>query len=165
MHTTDVLSEPLYPRIKNFGAIYPYNELIIKQDEGLDRKIIFSISKPADKVQLVNPGLNSTARLLNIYEYEQIHYKRIYIKAVVFGEAVFSVLNNTSYIDRYSVHNPNSELIHSLTKAHVKIYACWQSLQDYNINEHMVDSEVEIVNSAMNILSHYQQNKYSMIAL
>jgi intracellular sulfur oxidation DsrE/DsrF family protein len=165
MQLNEVISEPLYTRIKNFGAIYPYNELITKQDEGLDRKIIFSISNPAKKVHLVNPGLNAIARLLNIYEYEQISSKRIYVSAVVFGEGVSSVLNNSTYINRYFVQNPNSELIHSLTKAHVKIYACWQSMQDYNINEHMVDSEIEIVNSAMNILSHFQQDKYSLIAL
>lgn len=165
MQLNDVISEPLYPRIKNFGAVYPYNELISKQDEGLDRKIIFSISKHTEKVHLINPGLNAIARLLNIYEYEQISYKRIFVSAVVFGEAVLAILNNSNYYNKYYVQNPNSELIQSLTKAHVKVHACWQSMQDYNINERMIENEIEIVNSAMNILDYYQQNKYALIAI
>jgi intracellular sulfur oxidation DsrE/DsrF family protein len=160
-----ISDEPVFPHIEKYGVVYPYPAHINKFPEDVTRKIVFSVTKPASRIDFVNPGLHSIARLLNIYEYEHISYKRYNIAAVIYGEAISSVLSNYHYRERYFIENPNIELIECLKDARVRLYACWQSLQDYKYNENMILDNIEITNCAMNALSYYQQNHYMLMPL
>jgi intracellular sulfur oxidation DsrE/DsrF family protein len=164
---TSLLSsdEILFPHVEKYGIVHPYPEHYNKFSEDVLRKIVFSITKPASKLESVNPGLLSIARLLNIYELEQISYKRYEVTAVIYGEAITSVLENDVYNGMYFINNPNIELISSLKKAKVKLIACWQSMQDNNYTEDMILKDVEITNCALNALLYYQQNHYNLIPM
>ncbi|RPI13132.1 MAG: hypothetical protein EHM58_19030, partial [Ignavibacteriae bacterium] len=127
-----ISEEPVFPHIEKYGVVYPYPAHVNKFPEDVIRRIVFSITKPASRVDFVSPGLNAIARLLNIYEYEQISYKRYSIAAIIYGDATPIVLKDEYYREKFFIENPNIELISKLKASRVKLLACWQSMQDNN---------------------------------
>lgn len=160
-----ISDEPVFPHIEKYGTVYPYPSHVSKFPEDVIRKVVFSVTKPAQRVDLVTPGLLSIARLLNIYEHEHISYKRYNIAAVIYSEAISSVLSNEHHREKFFIENPNTEIISLLNDANVRIYACWQSMQDYRYSDEMVMNNIEITNCAMNALLYYQQNHYMLMPL
>ena len=121
------------PVIKDYGRVKYYKDAEIQPDKKLDYKIIFDI-KDAKEKDGVNKTLWHMARQLNLLGVAKIPKKNIHLVAVIHGPATSLVLSDAVYLKKYNKHNPNLDILKSLTEQGVKIYVCGQAAGENNID-------------------------------
>src|SRR3984957_7474050 len=152
---------PIYPVIAGHGGVVPLPRAAEQPKEGA--KAVFDITADA-KPGEVNKGLESIARLLNLYGAAGLKAGDVQIVAVFHSDADKAVLNDAAYAARFKVAaNPNLPLIRDLKKAGVKMFVCGQSLHDLGFKAEEVAEEVPVADSAMLVLVNKQADGYAYI--
>ena len=64
--------EWVYAVIKDYGKVRPYPNAAAQPESGKQYKILFSLTKPPESVDKVNPGLEHVARLINIFAFAKV---------------------------------------------------------------------------------------------
>jgi intracellular sulfur oxidation DsrE/DsrF family protein len=111
----------------------------------------------------VNPGLDHVARLLNLYALAGVPSDHLKIVLVVHGPATPIVMKNDAYRKLHQQDNPNSEIIHLLNGARVKLYICGQALAENKLEIASVNPEITLAVSALTVLIDYQLDGYALI--
>jgi intracellular sulfur oxidation DsrE/DsrF family protein len=128
-------------------------------------KVVFEITRVAQSVDKVNPGLDRVARFLNVMGASGIMPKEIELAAVVHGPAAPIVLKNKIFKDRFKTDNPNEKIIRDLKEAGVKLYVCGQSLADHGFEHKWVNEQIAITLSALVLVPTYQLKGYAYVPL
>jgi intracellular sulfur oxidation DsrE/DsrF family protein len=108
-------------------------------------KVVFDISKAADKVDEVNPMLTAIARFLNTLAKNGVAADHRKIAVVVHQGGTPIILNNDEFRARNQGHdNPNIAMIQKLAKAGVDFRVCGQSVLANKIDPKTIQPEIEL---------------------
>jgi intracellular sulfur oxidation DsrE/DsrF family protein len=151
------------PIIKNFGKVYKIKKPELNLQIDKEYKVIFDIYTDTDKVDAVNPLINTVARFLNMHAQNGVPAKNMKVAFVMHGAAAKNALSNDAYQKKYQTDNPNLDLIKALKKADVDIFVCGQSVRSRNLPIDGLSKNVKLSLSALTALVEYQENGYKII--
>jgi len=115
-----------FPKIETYGAVVDLPSAEERPRAG--GKVVFdtTAAAPAGKP---NRGLESAARLVNIYELEKMTPGRPKIAVILHFNATAAALNDAAHAKTAGGGvNPNGELIGKLLANEVEVWVCGQSL-------------------------------------
>lgn len=111
---------------------------------------------------VVNRKFDSLARFINMHVAAGVKKENIQLALVVHGKAIFDLLNNTSYQQKYETTNPNEPLLNALLQNNVRVILCGQSAAANAIQGNELVEGVEIQLSAMTAHALLQQEGYTV---
>ncbi len=115
-----------FPKIDTYGAVVALPSAEERPRAG--GKVVFdtTAAAPAGKP---NRGLESAARLVNIYELERMTAERPKIAVILHFNATAAALNDTAHAKTTNGGpNPNRELVEKLLANGVEVWVCGQSV-------------------------------------
>jgi len=151
-----------YPIIKKFGGIYPIDQATVVPDAKQKYNIVIDVFSGEDHTHL-NAALNNVARMINLHAIAGVHPDSIHVVLAIHGQATKTVLNDDGYVSRYTIKNPNRNLIIALKEAGVKLTVCGQSLIGRKIDLNEVNKDVEIATSMLTTVTTYQLKGYTLL--
>ena len=150
-----------YPAIKGYGPVEPLPNAAFQPDKLTKYRVLFDITKAAEGMDKVNPGLDRVARFLNVMAASGIVSKDMELVAVIHGPAAPAVLKNEIFKDRFKMDNPNERIIQVLREAGVKLYVCGQTLADNGFEHKWVNEQIAIAVAALVVVPTYQLKGYA----
>ena len=115
-----------FPKIDTYGAVVALPSA--EERPRVGGKVVFDTTAAAPGGK-ANRGLESAARLVNIYELEQMATDRPKIAVILHFNATASALNDSAHAKTTSGGpNPNRELVEKLLANGVEVWVCGQSL-------------------------------------
>ncbi|WP_428658004.1 DsrE family protein [Runella sp.] len=148
------------PFIKSGGSMYDVPEAEPIADKQMKYKILYEISKGADKPDSVNSTLDKLARLVNLHLSAGIPRQNLDVVAVVHFLGTPLILSDEAYKKKYGVANPNTALINELTANGVKLYICGQSLYMRKMESEPRNPNIKVTPSAMLLMTTLQSKGY-----
>jgi intracellular sulfur oxidation DsrE/DsrF family protein len=143
--------------VPGYGAIHDLPAAAERPDGQLRYRVVFSITKAADKPDGINPSLDKVARFLNLLAHDGVRPRTGDIVAVVHGPATSSVVRVPKPLaDGSTVKNPNVELIDRLRAAGVTVAVCSQALQGMGYHMEDVLPGVRIDDAALVTMTNLQ---------
>ncbi|MCR9084963.1 MAG: DsrE family protein, partial [Cyclobacteriaceae bacterium] len=111
----------------------------------------------------VNRYVDNVARLMNLHGLAGVPKERLHVKVVVHGGAIFSILNNENYKERYKVDNPNAPVFAALREAGADILVCGQSMILRGLKKEDLVEGVEVAHSMLTTATTYVPQGYVML--
>jgi intracellular sulfur oxidation DsrE/DsrF family protein len=152
-----------YPFIKSGGSMFEVPEAEPIADKEMKYKVLYEISKGADKPDTINATLDKLARLVNLHLSAGIPKQNLDVVAVVHFLGTPLILSDEAYKKKYGVNNPNTALINELTANGVKIYICGQSLYMRKMEKEPRNPNIKVTLSAMLLMTTLQSKGYAMV--
>jgi intracellular sulfur oxidation DsrE/DsrF family protein len=152
-----------YPFIKSGGSMFDVPEAEPIADKQMKYKVLYEISKGADKPDTINATLDKLARLVNLHLSAGIPKQNLDVVAVVHFLGTPLILSDEAYKKKYGVNNPNTALINELTANGVKIYICGQSLYMRKMEKEPRNPNIKVTLSAMLLMTTLQSKGYAMV--
>lgn len=152
-----------YPFIKSGGSMFEVPEAEPIADKKMKYKVLYEISKGADKPDTVNATLDKLARLVNLHLSAGIPKENLDVVAIVHFLGTPLILSDEAYKKKYGVNNPNTPLINELTANGVKIYICGQSLYMRKMEKEPRNPNIKVTLSAMLLMTTLQSKGYVMV--
>ena len=152
-----------YPFIKSGGSMFEVPEAEPMADKQMKYKVLYEISKGADKPDSVNATLDKLARLVNLHLSAGIPKQNLDVVAIVHFLGTPLILSDEAYKKKYGVNNPNTALINELTANGVKIYICGQSLYMRKMEKEPRNPNIKVTLSAMLLMTTLQSKGYAMV--
>ncbi|MCS5488826.1 DsrE family protein [Algoriphagus limi] len=154
---------PQYPIVKGFGGIYEVPDATERPDPTLEYKILVDLISGADDPKVINRYVDNVARLMNLHGLAGVPKDRLHVKVVVHGGAIFSLLNDEKYKDRFEVENPNLKVLDALKEAGADILVCGQSMVVRKLKKEDLWPGVEIAHSMLTTATTYVPQGYVML--
>ena len=151
--------------ITGAGKIHPLPQAAYQPNHKAIYKVVFSLTKAADKPDEVNPSLDRVARAVNLYANAGVPLSHLKFVAIASGPATPMVLNDEQYKKLYSVANPNLPVIEQLRKAGVDIAVCGQAVAEHQYQDNWVDTHVTLALSALTTVTELEQQGYALMPL
>ena len=151
------------PVVKNYGTIFDIPFAEEKPDPNQEYKIIVEIEKESDRPDSVSWALNNVARLINLHVMAGVKLEQLHVVIAIHSGAIYNVMNNEAYQNKYKVNNPNLGLFEELDKAGVRIVACGQSLMFRKVDRFKMAPQVKVASSMITTLTSYQMKGYAVL--
>ncbi|MGM0945156.1 MAG: DsrE family protein [Bacteroidota bacterium] len=152
-----------FPIVKGFGGIYEVPEATERPDPSLEYKILVDLITGADNPENVNRYVDNVARLMNLHGLAGVPKERLHVKVVVHGGAIFSILNDEKYQERFKVANPNAAVFEALREGGADILVCGQSLIVRGLKKEDLVEGVEVAHSMLTTATTYVPQGYVML--
>ncbi|MDH7448319.1 DsrE family protein [Aquimarina sp. 2201CG14-23] len=149
--------------ITEYGKTYEVSNPDFKTDLLNELKVVFDIGRSFGDSTKVNPLIHTAARYLNMHVHAGVPFKNLKVALVIHGNAANDILNTKEYNAKYSINNPNTELISALTKKGVQIILCGQTAAHRNISKSDLHPDIKLALSAMTALVQLQNEDYKLI--
>ena len=151
------------PVIENYGEVWNIENPQFKTDTTKVFKVVFDIMDSPQNVSEINKSIETAARFLNMHAQHGVPRTQLKVALVVHNSASKDILDNQGYQKRFSVDNPNKEMIEALLKAEVSFVFCGQSSlsRSYPIEEAIAGVQISL--SAMTALIQLQDEGYQLI--
>jgi intracellular sulfur oxidation DsrE/DsrF family protein len=151
---------PSGPQVIGYGPHF-----LVDQDEPLNKsatfKIAFDLGRQGTN-ESANRGIESLARFINMHVAYGIPKEKIQLALVIHGPAVFDLLSNEAYDEKYLVDNPNHGLLAELMKNDVEFYVCGQTAGFLGVKNSDLQSGIKMTISAMTTHALLQQEGYTL---
>jgi intracellular sulfur oxidation DsrE/DsrF family protein len=154
-----------YPFIKGYGPMDPLPGAAFRPDKSIKYRVLFDVTKAAESMDKVNPGLDRVARFLNVMAASGIMPKDMELAAVIHGLATPVVLRNEAFKDKFKIDNPNEKIIKALKEAGVRLYVCGQTLVEDGFKDEWINERIAIAVSASVVIPTYQLKGYAYLPL
>lgn len=151
------------PMIKSFGTVSTVPNASVAPDPSLEYNIIVDVMTGSDDKSKVFFSLNNVARLLNLHALAGVPKDRIHVVLAIHNAAVWSVLDDTNYKERFGVTNPHTPLFKELVENGVKVVVCGQSLIKQKIAQDQLLEGIEVATSALTTITEYQLRGYAVL--
>jgi intracellular sulfur oxidation DsrE/DsrF family protein len=152
-----------FPIVKEYGGIYEIPDATERPDPTLNYKLLVDLSTAAEDNKQISRWVDNVARLMNLHGLAGVPKAALKVKVVVHGGAIFTLLNNAQYQERFQTDNPNLKVYEALLEAGVDIMVCGQSL----IARKMVTKDlwpgVRIAHSALTTITTYVPQGYVLL--
>jgi intracellular sulfur oxidation DsrE/DsrF family protein len=156
-------SEPsLGPAVEGYGPTYPVNDRDVALPDEFVYKAVFDAAVDRDE-KLLNTGLVSVARYLNMHARNGVPVENMNIAVVVHGPALKTLLTDSAYEARFGVANPNIELLEKLRSAGVDFYVCGQSMAFGGVDKDELVDAAKVALSAMTMLTVLQSDGFALL--
>lgn len=153
------------PTITHAGRIHPLPQAAYQPNRTITSKAVFTLTRPSNKPDAVNPALQRVARTVNLYTSAGVALDHLKFVAIAFGSATGIVLDNAHYRQQFGVDNPNLPVISELHKAGVDIAVCGQAVAEHHYSYDWVDQKVTLALSALTTITELQQQGYALVPL
>lgn len=160
---TTLAQERVNPVIKSYGGIFDAPHATEKPDPNMEYKVIIDIATGSSKVDDPFYSIINVARLMNLHAMGGVKKENMKIVLAVHGGAVWSVLNNEKYNEKYGIDNPHLPLFKELQDAGVKIVVCSQSMMGRNIDHTKLAPGLETATSMLTTMTTYQLKGYAAL--
>ena len=151
------------PVIKEARGYWPLANATVQPDKTRDFKVIFDATRAAVQPEGVVPAIQDAAALVNALAATGVPAAQRKIAVIFHGAAVYGVLDDESYREKYGVTNPNLKLVRSLHEAGVELFACGQMLHFHQIDPAKVIKDVQVATGAMIVNVTYQNRGYALL--
>ncbi len=161
--TAPRLSRPLeFPLIEGYGSVVALPEA--EERPRIGGRVVFdtTAAAPAGKA---NRGLESAARLVNIYAQEGMTASRPQIAVILHHNAMPSALADSAHERAGGGSNPNRELVERLLAAGVEVWVCGQSLVRGGHALSDVIPGIRVAHSAMIFNMNRQQDGWASLGV
>ncbi|MDF2158601.1 DsrE family protein [Algoriphagus sp. CAU 1675] len=154
---------PNYPIVKGFGGVFVIEDATERPDPSLEYKVLVDLISPAEDPKEVSRFVENVARLMNLHGLAGVPKERLHVKVIVHGGAIFSILNDSKYKDRFEVDNPNLKVFEALEEAGAEILVCGQSMIARKLSKEDIWPGVEIAHSMLTTATTYVPQGYVML--
>ena len=157
------LSRPLeFPLIEGHGSVVSLPEAEERPRIGGRVVLDTTAASPAGKV---NRGLESAARLVNLYAQEGLAAARPRIAVILHHNAMPASLSDPAHERTGGGSNPNRELVEKLVAEGVEVWVCGQSLVRGGHPLSDVIPGIHVASSAMVFNINRQQGGWAMLGI
>lgn len=130
-------------------------------DKSLTYKLAIDVTDGvSDSTRILSPLLE-VARSYNLNIANGVPKRKLETAVVIHGSAIWGILNNEAYKEKYGVDNPNLEVIKTMKKQGIKFYVCAQVLAFRNLPFEDVSKEIDLTVSAKTALITLDQMGYT----
>ncbi|MFC3415482.1 DsrE family protein [Algoriphagus hitonicola] len=161
--TSLIAQEAQFPIVKGHGGIYEVTDATERPDPSLEYKILVDLISGADNPAQINRYVDNVARLMNLHGLAGVPKDRLHVKVVVHGGAVFSILNNEKYQERFKTDNPNLEVLDALREGGAEIMVCGQSLVARGFTKEDLWPDIIVAHSMLTTATTYVPQGYVML--
>jgi len=161
--TTPRLSRPLeFPLIEGYGSVVALPEA--GERPRIGGRVVFDTTSaaPAGKV---NRGLESAARLVNLYAQEGLATSRPQIAVILHSNATSAALVDLAHERAGGGSNPNRELVEKLLAAGVEVWVCGQSIIRGGHTPADILPGIRVAHSAMLFNINRQQDGWASLGV
>lgn len=155
--------QPVNPIITSFGTVSSIPFATVELDPSLEYKIIVDVMTGSDDKSSVFFSMNNVARMLNLHALAGVPKERMHVVLAIHNAAVWSVLTDASYKERFGSTNPHTPLIRELVDNGVKVVVCGQSLIKQKIAPDQLLEGIEVATSALTTITEYQLRGYAVL--
>jgi intracellular sulfur oxidation DsrE/DsrF family protein len=157
------LSLPLaFPEIEGYGSVVSIPEA--GERPRIGGRVVFDTTNAAPAGKL-NRGLESAARLVNLYAQEGLSASRPQIAVILHYHATPAALVDAAHERAGGGSNPNRELIEKLVAAGVEVWVCAQSVVRGGHAVTDILPGVKVAHSAMIFNINRQQDGWATLAV
>lgn len=149
--------------IKRYGSIHQLPDAAGQPEEGLEYRIMFSITRPPVNRHEPSPGFLHMASTVNLFESAGVPPEHRHLAGIVHGDATPAVLSEPAYWRTFGEGNPNADLIRDLAEHGVRICVCGQSFLNSGFRKHDLHRDVTLALSALTVLPTYQLKGYALM--
>lgn len=151
------------PAFEPYGKVYPVPNANFPTRKQETMHAVFDVSRQFKDRPGANPLIETVARYYNLHL--QNGYKASQLKAVlvVHGNAVFDVMSNEAYLEKFGKDNPNAPLVQMLIDKGVEVVLCGQSSTHHGVDLEMAVPGTKMALSAMTALVALQNEGYQLI--
>jgi predicted peroxiredoxin len=143
------------------AGVLPVKDVDEIPDANREYKLLFEFTSKGDtSSKKINPGLLEICRVLNLHIASGIALSHIHPVVVTRGKALFSIMNNESYSEKFKKSNPNDSLINQLMTDGARFIACGQSMQYSGMKKEQLHQGVKIALTAQVVKSNYLGQGY-----
>jgi intracellular sulfur oxidation DsrE/DsrF family protein len=158
-----IAQEAQFPIVKGFGGIYEVPEATERPDPSLEYKILIDLISGTETPENVNRYVDNVARLMNLHGLAGVPKEKLHVKVVVHGGAIFSILKDEKYKERFEVDNPNAPVFAALQEAGAEILVCGQSMIVRGLKKDDLVEGVEVAHSMLTTATTYVPQGYVML--
>lgn len=150
--------------IPEYGQTFEIESPDFETNTSEKLKAVIDVNRQFDKSS-PNKLIETAARYLNMHEKAGVPEENMKLALVIHGSAVFDVLKDEYYSEKYPSEdtNPNLPLIEELVKNGVRVILCGQSASHHGVTRQKADGSVELALSAMTALVQLQNDNYQLI--
>ena len=154
-------SSPVIPEADGFVVIKGAK---IQPDRNRIYKAIYDATKAPKEPSQILPAINMAGSELNALAVCNIPVTHAKFVVVFHGAAIYGILDNFHYKEKYGIDNPNLKVFSELRKAGVQLFVCGQNLLAENIELKTISPDVIVASDALIVLMTYQNNGYSLMS-
>jgi len=154
-------ASPVIPEADGFFVI---KNAKLQPDKTKIYKAIYDATKAASAPTAIIPALNMSGSELNALAVCHIPISHAKFVVVFHGAALFGILDNAHYKEKYGVDYPNLKVLTEMKKAGVQLFVCGQNLMAENIDVKTIAPEVTVASDALIVLMEYQMNGYALLS-
>ena len=147
------------------GTYHPLPKAAYQPDRNATYKVVFALTKAADKPDQVNPGIERLARTVNLYAAAGVPLDHLKFVAVAYGPATGLVLDDEHYKAQFGTGNPNLAVISQLRKAGVDVAVCGQAMAEHHYANDWAAKDVTLSLSALTTITELEQQGYALMPL
>jgi intracellular sulfur oxidation DsrE/DsrF family protein len=165
MPQTQGVPQKEYPAIQGYGGIYRYSQAGLLPPSHKNYRMVINATHGAEDPSAVSPDLDKAARIYNLVRSGGAQPQQIRMIVVLHDKAAMAALSDAKYRQVFGRANPNVELIQQLRQVGARVTLCSQSMGKSNLAASDINSDVEIVLSAMTTILQAQQDGYVLLPL
>ena len=152
------------PALAGVGEMHPLPKAAYQPEKNETYKVVFSV-QAGSKPDEINPSLDHVARAVNLYASAGVPLNHLKFVAVMYGAATDAALDNEHYRQKYSVDNPNLDLIRKLRNAGVDVAVCGQAVAEHRNRYEWIAPEVTLALSALTTITILEHEGYALMPL
>ena len=165
---TDPKYAQMFPAIKGYkwAGVVPVQNIDDKLDPNMQYKLLMELTGFAPKGQEatamkeINGGIGEVARKINLHVAGGVPKEKMDVVIIVHAGALFALLNNEKYKQKYQVDNPNIALIKELQDFGAKFIVCGQAMTFLRLEKEDLLPGIKEAISAQTVLSMYELKGY-----
>lgn len=161
--STSYAQEQINPIIKGYGGIFDAPHATEKPDPDQVYQVVIDVATGANEKSEPFYSLVNVARLLNLHAMGGVPKENLKVVLAIHGGAVWSVLDNETYKERFDTDNPHLPLFKELAAAGVKMFVCSQSLLGRNLDHQKLAPQVQVATSMLSVMTTYQLKGYAAL--
>ena len=151
------------PVIPSYGGVYNADWVVEKPDPNQEYKVVIDVATGSNDKTQAFYSLVNVARLMNLHVMGGASKDKMSVVLAIHGGAVWSILNNEEYKEKYGVDNPHIPLFKELKAAGVKLFVCSQSMIGRDLDPSMIAEEVVPATSMLTTMTTYQLKGYAAL--
>jgi intracellular sulfur oxidation DsrE/DsrF family protein len=167
-----LITDPKYvqqfPAIKGYkwAGVVPVQNVDDKLDPNMQYKLLMELTgfaakgQEANAMKDINGGIGEVARKINLHVADGVRKEKMDVVIIVHAGALFALLNNEKYKQKYQIDNPNIALIKELQNFGAKFIVCGQAMTFLRLEKEDLLPGIKEAISAQTVLSMYELKGY-----
>jgi len=154
-------SGPVIPQAYGYTAV---PGVAVKPDPHKIYRAIFSATAAADKPASLLPAILMAATELNTLAAYGVPLSNTRYVIDFHGPgAVYGLLDNAHYRQKFGTDNPNLPVLAELKKAGVKLYVCSQQMLAMGVGFNTISPDVTVASDGLFVLVNFQDQGYAFL--